>query len=71
VSVRGNALTFVSVSVTAETHASEPLSGNGILRLPGVMWVRIPRLTPNMTCLGSVSLPVTSFLHQCNLSGFL
>jgi hypothetical protein len=35
--IRANALTFASVSVAAETLASEPLSGNGLLRLSGVM----------------------------------
>jgi hypothetical protein len=30
-------LTFFSVSVAAETRASEPLSGNGLLPLSGVM----------------------------------
>jgi hypothetical protein len=35
--IRGIALTFASVSVAAETRASEPLSGNGLFRLSGVM----------------------------------
>jgi hypothetical protein len=37
VSIHGNALTFASLSVAAETHATEPLSDNGLLRLSGVM----------------------------------